>query len=124
MRKKAASDRRKAVVNFVCQSDAVSRPKAASDTRTISVRRAPGRVLGAVLAAAADHGLGTVDEVHEPIVVLVAEIARVVPAVDEGGRGGVGLVPVADHHVRPADGELAHLASDDGALGADDLDVD
>src|SRR5438552_2072394 len=64
------------------------------------------------------------DELHEAFVVLVAEIARAVPTVDEDGCSGVGLVPVADHHVRAADGELAHLAPGHGAVGADDLDVD
>ena len=68
--------------------------------------------LGAVdvLAAGDDHVLGPVDEVHVAVVVHVAEVAGVVPAVDERGGRLLGLVPVADHDVLAPDDHLADLA--------------
>ena len=83
--------------------------------------------LGAVhvLAAAHDHVLRPVDEVDVALVVQVAEVARVVPAVDERGRGLLGLVPVAGHHVVASDAHLADLAERHlVAVGADDPDLD
>src|SRR4029077_20625598 len=78
-----------------------------------------------VLAAGHDHVLGPVDQEHEALLVLVAEVAGAVPAVDEGGRRLFGLVPVARHHVGAADDDLADLTfAYFGAVGIGDADVD
>lgn len=52
-----------------------------------------------VLTAGHDHVFGPVDEEDEPLVVLIAQVAGAVPAVDERGRGLGRLVPLADHDV-------------------------
>ena len=59
-----------------------------------------------VLAAAVDHVLHAVDDLHEPLVVDAGEVAGVQPPIDERLGGLLGLVPVAGHHVLPADQQL------------------
>jgi hypothetical protein len=68
--------------------------------------------LGAVdiLAAGHDHVLGPVDEENEALLVLVAQVTGAVPAVDQGGSRLGRLVPISDHDVRAAHGELSDLA--------------
>ena len=64
-----------------------------------------------VLAAADDHVLLAVGDEEEALVVEVADVAGVQPAVgiDRLG-GGLGLVPVAGHEDRAGDAHLAGLA--------------
>src|SRR5262245_49867850 len=78
-----------------------------------------------VLAAADHHVLQAVDDVHEAVVVDVAEVPGVEPAPGERLRGGVGLVVVAAHDGGTADPDLAHLAPGDvGTVGPDEAHVD
>jgi hypothetical protein len=70
-----------------------------------------------VLAAGDDHVLGAVDHEEVAVLVLTGEVAGAVPAVHQGGRGRVRPVPVAEHHVRPADPELADLPDRRAHLG-------
>src|SRR5205807_5780409 len=78
-----------------------------------------------VLASGDDHVLGPVDQVQIGQVVEIAEITRSIPAVDQGGRRHLGLVPVAEHDVRPPDHDLADLARRGvSTVGTEDADVD
>ena len=63
-----------------------------------------------VLAAPDDHVLGPVGDEQEAVVVEVADVAGVQPAVDDRLGGGLGLVPVARHDDRALDADLAGLA--------------
>src|SRR5690606_23637414 len=56
-----------------------------------------------------DHVLHTVDDVHIAVVVHPAHVARVQPATAQGPVGLLRTVPVALHHPRPADADLAPL---------------
>ena len=63
-----------------------------------------------VAAAGDDHVLGTVGEGQEALLVEVADVAGVEPAVHQGrGAGGV-VAPVAAHHRGAAHGDLARHA--------------
>ncbi len=64
-----------------------------------------------VLAAADDHVLHAVHQEHEAIRVHVAAIAGVHPAVAHGLGRRLRLVPVAEHHVGAAHGDLPHRAA-------------
>ena len=61
-----------------------------------------------VLAAGDHHVLHAVGDEQEAVVVEVADVAGVEPALGvDGGAGGLGLVPVALHDVRAAGAHLA-----------------
>ena len=60
-----------------------------------------------VLAAADQHVLGPVDDEEEAFLVDPRQVAGAHPAVDEGLGGGLGLVPVALHHLRALGPQLA-----------------
>ena len=68
-----------------------------------------------VLAAADDHVLGPVGDEQVAVVVEVADVAGVQPAVDDRRRRRLGLVPVARHDDRALDEDLAGLAGVRGA---------
>ena len=77
-----------------------------------------------VLAAADQHVLLAVDDVAKALLVQFGEIAGFQPAVHERLRGGLGLVPIAPHHVRSLGPQLADLAGRQRlARGADDAHV-
>ena len=83
--------------------------------------------LGAVhvLAAGDDHVLGAVEQEQVAVVVEAADVARPVPPVAQGGRGLLGLVPVAGHDVRALHRDLAGLAVGQRiAVGVADDDLD
>ena len=64
-----------------------------------------------VLAAPDDHVLLAVGDEEEAVLVEVADVAGVQPAVGvDGLGGGLGLVPVAGHEDRAGDADLAGLA--------------
>jgi hypothetical protein len=63
-----------------------------------------------VEAARDDHVLLAVDDVEVPVVVASGQVACAQPAVADGGRGLLGLVDVAERHVRAADDDLADFA--------------
>src|SRR5438105_807601 len=69
-----------------------------------------------------DELLLAVDDEDVPVLVLLADIAGEEPAVPQHGSGVLGLVPVAAHHLRAADGDLAHRADLDVAGAALELD--
>src|SRR6202012_1219143 len=71
-----------------------------------------------VLTTAVDHVLDPVDQVDQALVVDPGHVAGVQPAAGEGGGRRLRLVPVAGHHVRAADHELA------GAVGTDRVQPD
>src|SRR5580704_2084328 len=60
-----------------------------------------------VLAPTDHHVLGPVHDVHESVLVDPGDVAGVEPALREGRRRGLGLVPVAAHHVGAFDPQLA-----------------
>ena len=62
-----------------------------------------------VLGAGDDHVLEPVDHVEVAVRVGVRAVTGAVPAVDERRLGLLRAVPVAQHHVRAADPELADL---------------
>ncbi|GAM51318.1 hypothetical protein NS07_v2contig00232-0005 [Nocardia seriolae] len=64
-----------------------------------------------VLAAGDDHVLHPVDDVDVALVVHIAAVAGVHPAVADGRGGLVGLVPVAEHDVPAAHHDLADGAA-------------
>src|SRR5262245_20523204 len=78
--------------------------------RRVVVERALDLDAVHVLAAADHHVLGAVHDVDEALVVEAAEVAGAQPARDEGLGGRLGLAPVALHHVRSLDPDLADLA--------------
>jgi len=63
-----------------------------------------------VLAAGYVHVLPAVDDVVEAVLVDPRGISGVQPAIGEGGRVGVRLVPVAGRDVRSFDPEFAEFA--------------
>src|SRR5437762_5251234 len=69
-----------------------------------------------------DELLLAVDDEDVPVLVLLADVAGEEPAVPQHGRGVLGLVPVAAHDLRPADGDLAYRAGADVAQAALELD--
>ena len=78
-----------------------------------------------VLAAGDDHVLGSIEQVEVVLVVDVADVTRAVPAVDERRLGRLRVLPVADHHVRPSDDDLAGDARRARvAVGVDDAHLD
>src|SRR5580700_12089765 len=64
-----------------------------------------------VVAAADDQVLFPVHDVEVAVGVDAGQVAAVEPAVADRLGGGLGAVPVALHHVRPADDDLAHLTA-------------
>ncbi|MCY1455154.1 hypothetical protein D9M71_722660 [compost metagenome] len=64
-----------------------------------------------VLAAADDHVLEAVADIDEAVLVHIAAIAGVHPAATQRFGGGLRLVPVAEHDVRPAHEDFAHGAA-------------
>ena len=64
-----------------------------------------------VEAAGDDHVLGPVDDEEEAVVVEVADVAGVVPAVRRRLGGGLRVLVVAGHHQRAAHDDLAALAA-------------
>src|SRR6516162_11315249 len=78
-----------------------------------------------VLSTANDHVLDAVGHVYVAVAVDVAAIARAVPAVgrDRSG-GGVGLAPVAPHHLLAAYPDLTGLAGRHGLAGSGVADLD
>ncbi len=86
-----------------------------------------------VLAAGNDHVLDPVNHIDEAVVVHVAAVTGVHPAVDHGAGGFVRPLPVTHHHIVAAHDDLAdgaigdglvvgidnaHLAAEGGAAGA------
>ncbi len=63
-----------------------------------------------VAAADGNYVLFAVDDEVEAVVVASGHVAGVEPAVDDRGLGGLGPLPVALHHVVPADDDFAGLA--------------
>src|SRR5215468_5974868 len=63
-----------------------------------------------VETAADDQVLLPIDDVEEAVAVLHSQIACVEPAVPDRVRGRVRALPVALHHIVPADGDLTDLA--------------
>ena len=66
-----------------------------------------------VVAAADDHVLLAVDDEEEAVLVDLAEVAGVEPAVADRLLGGVRAAEVALHDVVALDGDLADLAGGD-----------
>ena len=78
-----------------------------------------------VLAAADDHVLLAVGDEEEAVVVDVADVAGVQPAVAHGVRGRLGLVPVAGHDERAVHRHLAGLTGRHlVAVGVADLELE
>ena len=67
-----------------------------------------------VLGARIDHVVDAVADPEIAVVVDVAQVARVVPAVRQRAGVGVGAVEVAGHHAGAAHQDLAHLAGQAG----------
>ncbi len=63
-----------------------------------------------VLAAGDDHVLLAIDHEHEILVVEVAEVAGMHPAIAQGRHRRRGIVPIAVHQARTAHQDLADLA--------------
>jgi hypothetical protein len=63
-----------------------------------------------VEAAPDDEVLQPVHDVQEAVLVQVPDVAGVQPAVPHRPRGQLRVVPVAEHHPRPVDADLAVLA--------------
>src|SRR5690606_31752361 len=77
-----------------------------------------------VLAAADDHVLDAVDDVDEAVLVHPGAVAGVHPAVADHGGRGLGIAPVAQHHLRTAHRDLArHAARQLVPVGVDDLHI-
>ncbi len=76
--------------------------------------------------AAADHDvLGTVAQCEAPALVHEADVAGVEPAIANGLRGGVGIVPIAEAYDIAATDDLAGLAGRQRlAVGFDDGNID
>src|SRR4051794_27425863 len=64
-----------------------------------------------VVAGADDHVLLAVDDEEVPVLVDLRQVAAVEPAVADRLARGIGPVPIALHHVVPADDDLADLAA-------------
>src|SRR5580692_9069332 len=62
-----------------------------------------------VVAAPDDQVLLAVHDVEVAVLVDPGQVTGVEPAVADRLSGGLGAIPVALHHVRPADDDLAHL---------------
>src|SRR3546814_1154248 len=62
-----------------------------------------------VQAAGNDDVLHAVDEREIAVLVDASKITGVQPAVDQGFRGGIRIVPIFLHHRRAADQDLAEL---------------
>src|SRR5438309_3362744 len=78
------------------------------------------------VARGLDHVLLALVDCEVPLRVHVADVARVEPAAAERLRGRVGTAPVALHHHRAADDDLArgaHRQLGDTVLEAHDLDL-
>src|ERR1019366_5800626 len=70
------------------------------------------------------HVLDAVHHIDEAVLVDAPDVAGVVPAVNEGRRGGLGLLPIAFHDIGAIDADLADLADRQGvAVRIGDLDV-
>src|SRR5438270_8877649 len=54
-----------------------------------------------------DHLLAAVDDLEEAVAVDAGDVAGEIPAVAEGGGGGVGCVPVSEHELGAAHEEFA-----------------
>src|SRR5262245_29761212 len=63
-----------------------------------------------VESAANDEVLLPLDDVEESIGIQPTHVARVKPALADRTRGLLGILVVPDHHVRPLDTHLAHVA--------------
>src|SRR5262249_7483168 len=78
-----------------------------------------------VVAAADDHLLLAVHDEEVAVLVHPGQVTSPEPAVRDRLGRGLGLAPVALHHVVAADGDLADLADGErGAVGADHAHLD
>ena len=63
-----------------------------------------------VVAAGNQHVVLAVDQIEEPVLVHVADVARVQPPASKGSRGRFRIVPVIGHRLRSAADDLAALS--------------